>query len=64
MNTKRITTFASPLHVIGRDPLITYQVVMAIAKRDKKKAPRLLTRTIKKIWKLFLPIYPKTSRRA
>ena len=63
MNTKRNTTFASPLHVIGRDPLLTYQIVMAIAKRDQKKSPRFLI-IIKNIWKLFSPIYPKTSRRA
>ena len=64
MNIKRITTFASPLHVIGRDPFITYQVVMAIADREKNKSTGIIPRTLKKAWTLFSPIYQKISRRA
>ena len=48
MNTKRITTFASPLHVIGRDPLLTYQVVTAIADRDRRNQMGLSQKYSKK----------------
>jgi hypothetical protein len=61
---KRITTFSSPLYVIGRDPLLTYEIMMAVGKRSQKKPSWFVIRIIKNLWKAFSPISQKNSHRA
>ena len=60
----KTTTFSSPLHVIGRDPLLTYEVMKAIGKRSNKKPSWFVIRIIKNLWKVFSPISLRNSRRA
>jgi len=61
---KTQTTFSSPLYVIGRDPLLTIEVLKAIGERSNKKPIWFTFRIIKNLWKVFSPTSPKNSRRA
>jgi hypothetical protein len=61
---KTQTTFSSPLHVIGRDPYLTIEVLKAIGQRSNKKSSWFAIRILKNLWKAFLPISQKNYRRA
>jgi len=60
----RTTTFSSPLYVIGRDPLLTIEILKAIGERSNRKPIWFSIRIIKNLWKAFSPIAQKNSRRA